>query len=80
MNIISYSDVYYENYTLLLELEGMTDDALIDECNHILVGMDDCQMDDVMAEYFKNGSLSEKSRKRAMDLYCLAYSELVWEE
>lgn len=79
MSLIGYSDIFYENSTLKMELEGMSDDALIDECNHILIGMDNSSMDEMIAEYFKTGKLSKEQRKKAEELYCLAYVELAWE-
>lgn len=80
MNLITYSDLVYENSTLQMEIEGLSDDALIDECNHIVLGLDSDELDTIMAEYFKNGELSPEQRKKAEALYRLAYSELVWEE
>lgn len=80
MSLITYSELYYENSTLKMELDGMSDDALIDECNHILIGIDSEIMDDIISEYFKKGELSPEQRRKAEDLYCLAYAELMWEE
>lgn len=58
----------------------MSDDALIDECNHIMIGLDSEEMDEVLTEYFKTGKLSEDNRKKLEYMYCLAYLELGWEE
>lgn len=70
----------YESSTLKMEIEGMSDDALIDECNHILIGVDSVEMDDILTSYFKAGELKPEQRKKAENLYLLAYSELAWEE
>jgi aryl carrier-like protein len=63
-----------------MEIEGMSDDALIDECNHILVGLDSKEMDELLAEYFKDGKLTQEQRKKAENLYLLAYMDLAWED
>lgn len=80
MSLITYSDLVYEHSTLQMELEGLSDDALIDECSHIVVGLDGTELDDIMAEYFKKGALTKGQRKKAEALYLLAYAELAWEE
>jgi hypothetical protein len=63
-----------------MELEGMSDEALIDECNHILVGMENSEMDELLISYFKNGELTKDQRKKAESLYILAYLDLAWED
>lgn len=80
MSLITYNDISYEISTIQMELEGISDDALVDECQHILVGMESEEMDDILVEFFKKGELSKESRKKAEGLYCLAYMELGWEE
>lgn len=63
-----------------MEIEGLTDDALIDECGHILVGLESEEMDNILLAFFKNGKLSGAERAKAEDLYLLAYLDLGWEE
>jgi hypothetical protein len=80
LSLISYSDICYESSTLRMEVEGLTDDALIDECNHIMVGLDGTEMEELLALYFKNGELTKEQRKKAEELYVLAYVDLAWED
>lgn len=80
MSLVTYSELSYEISTLKMELEGMSDDALVDECNHIMLNSDSEIMEQIIVSYFKNGKLSESERKVAENLYCLAYLELGWEE
>lgn len=80
MSLISYGDICYESSTLRMEVEGLSDDALIDECGHILVGLEGAEMDELMTLYFKNGELTKEQRKKAEELYVLAYADLGWED
>ena len=36
MTLIDYNDIFYQSQTLSMEVEGMSDDTLIEECNHVL--------------------------------------------
>jgi len=79
--LIDYSDICYETSTVRMEMEGMSDDALLDECNHILAGgYEDEAMDDVLVYYFANGKITPEHRKKAEALYLLAYCDLAWED
>lgn len=78
--LIDYNDIFFENLTITLELESLTDDVLIDECSYILSGIHECKfMDDILVSYFKNGKISKKERKIAEGLYLLAHGDLAWE-
>lgn len=78
--LIDYNDIFFENLTINLELENLSDDILIDECNYILSGVKDCEiMDDILVSYFKNGKISKEERKVAEGLYILAHGDLAWE-
>jgi hypothetical protein len=80
-SLIDYVDIYYETSTVRMEMEGMSDDALLDECNHILAGgFEDEAMDDVLMEYFATGKISKLQRIKAEGLYLLAYCDLAWED
>ena len=80
-SLIDYSDICYETSTVRMEMEGMSDDALLDECNHILAGgYEDEAMDQVLIEYFSTGRISPIQRKKAEGLYLLAYCDLAWED
>ena len=80
MSLISYSDICYESSTIRMEIEGMSDDALIDECGHILVGLESEEMDNVLVSFFKKGALTKEDRAKAEGLYLLAYLDLAWED
>lgn len=63
-----------------MEVEGMSDDALIEECNHVLTSnLRSTTMDSIISSYFKNGGLTIEQRKRAIGFYVLAYGEFGWE-
>ena len=78
--LIDYNDISFESLTLSMELEGLSDDILLDECNHILSGRYESKtMDEILVNYFKNGSISEEERKKAEALYLLVNGDLAWE-
>lgn len=78
--LVDYNDICFENSTLSMEMETLSDDALLDECNHILAGFyNSDHMDDILANYFKSGKISKDERKQAEGLYLLAYGEFGWE-
>lgn len=78
--LIDYNDISFENMTLSMEMEGLSDDVLLDECNHILSSMYESKMmDDILVNYFKNGNISKEERKKAEGLYLLANGDLAWE-
>jgi hypothetical protein len=78
--LVDYNDISFEKLTLNLELECLTDDVLLDECNHILSGKYESRiMDDILVSYFKNGKITEEERKKAEGLYLLANGDLAWE-
>jgi len=78
--LFDYTDIAFEKQTLSLELESLSDDFLLDECNYILNGKYESQlMDDILASYFKNGKITKEERKMAEGLYLLAHGELAWE-
>lgn len=79
-SLFDYNDIAFENQTLLLELEGLSDDVLLDECNFILSGNYESEiMEDVLVSYFKNGKISKDQRKIAESLYLLAHGDLAWD-
>lgn len=78
--LIDYNDISFENLTLNMELAGLNDDVLLDECNFILSGSYKSKMmDDILVNYFKNGKISKEERKKAEGLYLLANGDLAWE-
>jgi hypothetical protein len=78
--LIDYNDIAFETETLKLELEGLSDDVLIDECNYILSsGYESDIMDDILVSYFKKGKISPEDRKKAEGLYTLANGSMTWE-
>lgn len=78
--LIDYNDIFFENLTINLELESLSDDVLIDECNYILSGIHEYGiMDNILVSYFKNGKISKEERKVAEGLYLLAHGDLAWE-
>jgi hypothetical protein len=78
--LVDYNDISFEKLTLNLELECLTDDVLLDECNHILSGKYESRiMDDILVSYFKNGKITEEERKKAEGLYLLANGDLAWD-
>ena len=80
MTLIDYNDIYYQSSTLAMEVEGMSDDTLIEECNHVLTSnLRSVIMDQVISSYFKNGRLTAEQRKCAIGFYVLAYGEFGWE-
>lgn len=79
-SLIDYNDISFENTTISMELEGLSDDVLLDECNFILSGKyESAIMDNILAGYFKTGNISKQERKMAEGLYLLANGELAWE-
>jgi hypothetical protein len=80
MTLIDYNDIYYQSETLSMEVEGMSDDTLIEECNHVLTSnLRSTTMDSIISSYFKNGGLTAEQRKCAIGFYVLAYGEFGWE-
>jgi hypothetical protein len=80
-SLIDYNDMFFESATILMEVEGMSDEALLDECNHILSSnLESVQMDNVLIAYFKSGKLTPEDRRKAEGFYILAYADLVWED
>jgi len=78
--LFDYNDIAFEKQTLLLELDSLSDDILLDECNYILNGKYESRiMDNVLTSYFKNGKITKEERKIAEGLYLLAHGELAWE-
>lgn len=79
-SLIDYNDISFENLTMEMDLEGISDDVLLEECNFILSGQYESKlMDDVLANYFKTGSISKQERRIAEALFILANGELAWE-
>jgi hypothetical protein len=78
--LFDYNDIVFETLTLSLELEGLSDDVLLDECNFILSSKyESAIMDEILSNYFKTGNINEQERKMAEGLYLLANGELAWE-
>lgn len=78
--LIDYNDLYYQAQTLAMEVEGMNDEALIEECGHIMNSrLHSPSMDKIMSSYFKKGELTLEQREKAIAFYCLAYGSFGWE-
>lgn len=78
--LFDYNDMAFEKSTLKLEVEGLSDDILLDECNFILSGQYESEiMENVLLNYFKNGKISKEERILAEGLYLLAHGDLAWE-
>jgi hypothetical protein len=78
--LIDYNEISFESLTLKMEIAGLNDDVLLDECNFILSGKYYSKMmDEVLVSYFKNGKISKEERKKAEALYILANGDLAWE-
>lgn len=78
--LFDYNDIAFEKFTLDLELEGLSDDVLLDECNFILSGSYESEiMEDVLVHYFKNGKINKDQRRIAESLYLLAHGDLAWD-
>lgn len=79
-DLFDYLDILFETETMKMELDNLSDDALLDECNHILSGLCESEvMDDILYDYFKNGSITPEQRMKAEAVYTLAYMEFIWE-
>lgn len=78
--LFDYNDIAFEKLTLDLDLQGLSDDILLDECNFILSGHYESKiMDDILVNYFKNGKINKEERRVAEGLYLLAHGDLAWE-
>lgn len=78
--LFDYNDITFEKQTLSFEIETLSDDTLLDECNYILSGdYESAIMDNILISYFKNGKISKEERKIAEGLYLLAHGDLAWE-
>jgi hypothetical protein len=78
--LVDYNDICFENITLKMEVESLSDDALLDECNNILSGFQDTEdIDDILVNYFKTGKISPDERSKAESIYLLAYGDFGWE-
>lgn len=78
--LIDYNDISFESLTMKMEIEGLSDDVLLDECNFILSGKyESSMMEDVLVRYFKTGTITKQERRMAEGLYLLANGELAWE-
>lgn len=79
-SLIDYNDISFESLTMKMEIEGLSDEVLLDECNFILSGKyESSMMEDILASYFKTGNITKQERKMAEELYMLANGELAWE-
>jgi hypothetical protein len=80
-SLIQYSDITFECDTIRMEIDGMSDEALIDECNEIMAtSLESTDMDQIIIKYFKAGKLSKEDRARVEGFYVLSYLQLGWEE
>jgi len=78
--LIDYNEISFESLTLKMEIAGLNDDVLLDECNFILSGKYHSKMmDEILVSYFKNGKINKEERKKAEALYILANGDLAWE-
>lgn len=78
--LIDYNEICFESLTLQMEMECLSDDALLDECNHILAGNYKSKvMEEILLRYFKTGKIDKEDRTRAEGLYLLAYGEFGWD-
>lgn len=78
--LIDYLDMRFEKETLEMELECLSDEVLLDECNFIMSGNYESEiMEDILVSYFKNGKIDKQQRKIAEALYLLAHGDLAWE-
>jgi hypothetical protein len=78
--LIDYNDIFFEKVTLEMEIKSLNDDALLDECNHILSsGYESEAIEDILISYFKKGSITKEERKRIEEVYSLAYGNFTWE-
>lgn len=78
--LIDYNDICFERKTLQLEMECLSNDAILDECNFVISGEFESEMmEDVLVSYFKSGTINSEQRKIAEGLYLLAHGELCWE-
>jgi hypothetical protein len=78
--LVDYNDIAFENVTLQMEIEGLSDDVLLDECNHILSsGFESEIMDNILVNYFRKGQITPEERKMAEGLYALANGSFTWE-
>ena len=79
-SLIDYNDISFENLTMKMDLEGLSDHVLLEECNFILSSEYESElMDNVLANYFLTGNISKQERRVAEALYILANGELAWE-
>lgn len=78
--LVDYNDICFENLTLMMEIEGLSDDALLDECNHILASVRKShEMDGILKNYFKTGKITRQERRKAESFYLLAYGDFGWD-
>jgi hypothetical protein len=74
--LVDYLDILFEQATLDIELDCLSDEVLLEECTHILDGFTDCQdVEDIIISFFKTGTITKEERKRAEGLYRLVYCE-----
>jgi hypothetical protein len=79
-SLIDYNDIFFEKITIQMEIESLNDDALLDECNHILAAhYENADLEDIFVKYFKTGTISKEDRVKAEAVYLLAYGDIVWE-
>jgi len=78
--LIDYNDIFFEKVTLEMEIISLNDDALLEECNHILSsGYESETIEDVLLSYFKKGSITKEEREQIEKAYALAYGNFTWE-
>ncbi len=78
--LFDYNDITFENSTLKIEIDALSDDVLLDECNYILSSeLESEMMDNILTSYFKKGHISPEERRKAEGLYILANCDLAWE-
>jgi len=78
--LVDYLDIVFEQSTLDMELECLSDDVLLEECTHVLSGDYVCDdADSILSAYFKKGEITPDQRTRLEGLYKLAYGDFILE-
>tara|TARA_R100001086_G_scaffold167171_1_gene90735 strand:+ start:134 stop:349 length:216 start_codon:yes stop_codon:yes gene_type:complete len=69
----------YNLDTLKLELEGIPDAALVEECIYYGENFQCDDLNEIGLKFGYKGKITEKERKKLENIYILMYTDISWE-
>jgi hypothetical protein len=78
--IFDYYDLTYELETVKMEVESMSDEALIEACLNTEIVYECEDLNELPFKFFCGHELTKEDRKKLEAAYILAYSDMFWED